>query len=129
MTEQLIISGEPQLLARFDEALEAEFASRGVDDKVTVESALVPVEMAPGELGFGQEIRQVLIGVADVLRAGEKAIVEVAGGIARRLSQGSMTLRTNADGTIVVTARTGGGDDVAAMTGQIADILRAQKGS
>lgn len=128
--DQLVIEGDPKLLAGFEAHLREELTALGVADQVTIESELVALTLAPGELGFGQEIRRVLVGIAKVLTAGEAAIRVLAKGIADRLARDSLTCRLNAKGEVhVVVAKKGDltADDIAATGKQIADAIIATR--
>jgi hypothetical protein len=125
--DTLVIEGDPRLLANFDAQLRDELAAEGVGDQVTIQSQLVAAEVAPGEFGFGEEIRRLLIGVAKILEAGEKSIMILARGIASRLARDSIAIRVDRNGVVHVTGNTKG--DIAAMTAQLAEVLRAMRGS
>ena len=127
----LKLEGEPELLAQFDKALLDEFKNLGISEKVTVETQTVQAEVMPGEMGFGEEIRQILIGVSGVLEAGKEATMIVAQGVANRLSQNSMTFDVLPDDngiTIRVKARTSENINTNESIKQIASILKSQQG-
>ena len=127
----LKLEGDPELLAQFDKALLEEFKNLGISEKVTVETQTVQAEVMPGEMGFGEEIRQILIGVSDVLQASKEATMIVAQGVANRLSQNIMTFDVLPDDngiTIRVKARTSENIDTNESIKQIASILESQQG-
>ena len=127
----LKLEGDPELLAQFDKALLEEFKNLGISEKVTVETQTVQAEVMPGEMGFGEEIRQILIGVSDVLQASKEATMIVAQGVANRLSQNIMTFDVLPDDngiTIRVKARTSENIDTNESIKQIASILNSQQG-
>lgn len=127
----LKLEGDPELLGQFDKALLEEFKNLGISEKVTVETQTVQAEVMPGEMGFGEEIRQILIGVSDVLQAGKEATMIVAQGLANRLSQNSMTFDVLPDGhgtTIRVKARTSENINTNESIKQITSILKSQQG-
>lgn len=127
----LKLEGDPELLAQFDKALLEEFKNLGISEKVTVETQTVQAEVMPGEMGFGEEIRQILIGVSDVLQASKEATMIVAQGVANRLSQNIMTFDVLPDDngiTIRVKARTSENIDINESIKQIASILESQQG-
>lgn len=126
--KNIILEGDPKALAHFDQELRDELAALGFADRVTVEAQTVQASLVPGELGFGEEIRQILLGIADVLKAGKEAITKVAEGVAKRLAQRKLTLDIRPNGHIVV--RAGGSlQGTSELTQQIADVIRAQQGS
>jgi hypothetical protein len=123
--QQIVIRGEPALLADFDHDLTEAFAEAGLADKVKVNSELEQLAPAPGQMGFGEEIRKVLIGVSDVLKASKDALEIVAHGIAERLSQRKLRVIATPDGVDV--RASGDLQDVAAVTAQIVELLKAQQ--
>lgn len=126
--KNIILEGDPKTLAHFDQELREELAQLGLADRVTVETQTVQASLIPGELGFGEEIRQILLGIADVLKAGKEAIGKVAEGVGKRLAQRKLTLDVRPDGHIVV--RAGGSlQGTAELTQQIAEVIRAQQRS
>lgn len=127
---KLLLEGDPKLVAQLDKELMEEFTAQGLADQVTVETQTVQAEVAPGEMGFGEEIRQVLIGVADVLEAGKEAISKLAEGIAKRLARDIYDVEFRKDGTIRIRAGTAGREsdvvELAVETRKILEALRAR---
>lgn len=105
---QLIIEGDPKLVSSLDDELLKEFAAQGLADQVTVETKTVHSKAAPGELGFGEEVKQILVGFASVLKAGGDAIPKLAEGIANRIAQDRYDVEFRKDG-IRIRARTSDG--------------------
>lgn len=124
----IVLEGDPKTLAHFDEELRAEMAELGLVDRVSVDTKTVQASLTPGELGFGEEVRQILLGIAEVLTAGKVAIETVAEGVAKRLAQRKLTLDIRPNGHIVV--RAGGAlQGTPELTRQLADVIRAQQGT
>lgn len=122
---QLVFKGDPKLLANFDHDLAEIFADAGLADQVQVESELEHLKPPPGQMGFGEEIRKVLLGVSDVLAASKDAIEIVARGIAKRLVQNQIRMKVGADGNIDLRA-SGDLQDAAVVAEQIAALLKAK---
>jgi len=122
---QLVFKGDPALLAHLDQDLKQVFADAGLADQVNVESELEHMKPPPGQMGFGEEIRKVLVGVSEVLKASKDALEIVAKGIAERLVQKKLRIIVN-EGVIDVRA-SGDLQDVAAITEQIAAVLKAKQ--
>lgn len=134
MTE-LIFEGNPRVIAQFEHELRAELESMGLGSNLPIESKIVPVDVAPGELGFGEEIRQILVGLASMLKesagllgAVPKATIVLAEGIAKALSRNNFKATVTPDGKIIVEANTSGKQvDVVETTAAIAKLLRARQ--
>ena len=122
---QLILHGDPKLLSEFDKELLEEFTAFDMSINVTVETQTIQASLAPGELGFGEDIRQILIGIADVLKAGKDAINIVSQGIAKRLVQRKLSIDVDPDGKISIKAA-GSLNNVPEVTEKFAEILRNQ---
>jgi hypothetical protein len=123
--DKLIFEGDPKLLAEFDKDIIEEIASAGMSNKVIVETQTVQAALAPGELGFGEEIKQILIGLAEVLKAGKDAVNNVSKGLAKRLVQRKLSIDVEPDGKISIKAA-GSLSDVPEVTEKFAEILRVQ---
>ncbi|MFQ5813609.1 MAG: hypothetical protein ACE5I2_10555 [Anaerolineae bacterium] len=125
---KLILEGDPTLLAQFDKELLEEFAAQGLAEQVTVETQTIQAKVAPGEMGFGEEIRQILVGVADVLQAGKEAISKLAEGMGKRLARNSLRMKMMPDGTIILEEEASGESNASELAKEIAEILRAKSG-
>ena len=125
---QLILQGDPKLLAKFDKDLMEEFATFGLSNQVTVETKTIEAPLAPGELGFGEEIRQILVGVADVLKASKDAINTVAEGLAKRLVQRKLSIKVEPNGVVSIKAA-GSLTNVSEVTEKFAEVLKVQLSS
>jgi hypothetical protein len=124
--KELVLEGDPELLGRFDRELWEEFEGSGVADLVTLETKTVRAEVAPGEMGFGEEVKKILIGIADVLEAGKEATTLVSEGIAKRLARNSIRMEIRPDGTILLAEDTSGESNAVELAKQIAAILQAR---
>ncbi|MBI2858983.1 MAG: hypothetical protein HYX90_07885 [Chloroflexi bacterium] len=126
MTE-LLLEGDPKLLARVDKELLEEFAARGLASQVTLKTRTVQAKVAPGEMGFGEQIREILVGISGVLGASKEALPKLAEGVATRLAQNSLDVDVQPTGRIRVRARVSGRQtNVAELADKFARILEAQ---
>ena len=124
---QLVFKGDPGLLANFDQSLTEIFSEAGLADQVEIESELEHLAPPPGQMGFGEEIRKVFVGLSEVLEASKDAIEIVAKGIAERLVQNKIHMKVSPDGTIDLRA-SGDLQDAATVAEQISAIISAKQG-
>jgi hypothetical protein len=126
----LILEGDPRLLANVDKQIKASLAARGLAGVVTVEVETAAAAPIPGELGFGEEIRKILVGIGDILSAGKDTLPKVAEAIGEVASKNSLNITISPDGTVRVKAVTGkqgpGIDEVAARLVPVLAAARNQ---
>jgi hypothetical protein len=127
MTNQLIIEGDLEATAQLEQQIRDELAALEIDDMVTVDAQITPVEVAPGEMGFGEEIRLIMIGVSKLLSAVPDATVKVAEGIKGRLSQGSARVEISPDQNIRIVVRGKDQSNIPEIAREVARVLRAQQ--
>ena len=102
---KLILEGDLALTKNLEEKVREELRNRGIEGRVTVDAEIVPVPVGPGDVGFGEEIRQLLLGLSDFLKAVPDATVKVAEGIKDRLSQGSAEVSIEPGGVVRIKVR------------------------
>jgi hypothetical protein len=122
--KSIIIEGSPVVITRLEKELKEELMALDLANDVSVNTRFINIDTEPGDLAFGEEIKQILLGVAGVLKAVPTAAEKVAGGIARRLSRNQLNATIRPDGTIVVTAS--GKVDVTATLQAVEELVRAQ---
>jgi hypothetical protein len=123
--ETLRIEGKPSDLRNLEQELAEELTRLGVAELVNVSTQTLPVPLAPDELGFGEEVKQIMVGVAQLLNASKEAVTKLAQGVAKRLVQRKLILRVKSDGTLVVDTR-GELSGTAELTAEIRKIIEAQ---
>lgn len=121
----LAIEGSPALVTRLEQELRNEFAALDLGSQVTIDTQIEAVPTAPGDLGFGEEIKRILLAFGNLLQAVPNATEKIAEGIANRLAADRLSATVGPDGTIRVSAS--GRVDAAETTRAIAQVLAAQR--
>ena len=124
--KQLILEGDLAATAQLQNYLEQELTKAHLDDEVTVESEILAAELVPGELGFGDEIRRILVGLGDLLSAVPDATVKIAEGIKGWLTSDTGTVEIQPDGSVKIKIR-GTGQSIPEIAKEIARVVREQK--
>jgi hypothetical protein len=122
---QLIFEGDPKLIETFEKDLIEELERIPDSAQIPVETKTIQASLAPGEFGFGEEIRQVLVGIAEVLKAGKDAVNNVSKGLAKRLVQRKLSIDVDPNGHISIKAA-GDLTDVPEVTEKFAELIRIQ---
>ena len=124
---KLILEGDLALTKNLEEKVREELRNRGIEGRVTVDAEIVPVPVGPGDVGFGEEIRQLLLGLSDFLKAVPDATVKVAEGIKDRLSQGSAEVSIEPGGVVRIKVR-GSAQGVPEIAREVATVVAAAGG-
>lgn len=125
---ELVIEGDPKIVAEFDKEIMEEFKAQGISDQITIEKETVQIDVAPGELGFGDSFFKYIISAPEIVKAGADAVSKFAGAIAKRMEKNSLDITIKPDGTIRIKERTSGSTtDAVELVEKLTQVINAQQ--